>query len=103
MRPAIGTPVNRRARGTFPATNAAMIKRTRRRFGQDHGTKHGTPEDVVELLSEWKRRVLSENIAAKHRRLLDAAAPVHPSSLDEITVVTRIGRIRLPRKITRSK
>ena len=64
--------------------------------------KHSAADDVQRLLVEqWRRQVVREKVAAKQRRLL--ASPVHPSSLDEITIVTRIGRLRLLRKLCRTK
>jgi hypothetical protein len=68
---------------------------------QVDGEKRSLPDDVQQLLTEWKRQILKERVAAKQRRLLTSS--VHPSSLDEITVVTRIGRIRLLRKFGRTK
>jgi hypothetical protein len=46
---------------------------------------------------------MKENVAAKQRRLVSAGSPVCPSSLDEITVVTRIGRLRLLGKLGGTK
>ena len=55
----------------------------------------------------WSNRgggqIIKEKVAAKQRRLVSAASPVCPTSLDEITVVTRIGRLRLLRKLGRTK
>ena len=63
--------------------------------------KGSLPDDVQQLLTEWKRQILKERVVAKQRRLLTSS--VHPSSLDEITVVTRIGRIRLLGSFGRTK
>ena len=58
-------------------------------------------DDVQRLLVEqWRRAIIKEKVAAKQRRLVIAASLVCPSSLDEITVVTRIGRLRLPRNLS---
>ena len=69
--------------------------------GRASDVKRSLPDDVQQLLTEWKRQILKERVVAKQRRLLTPS--VHPSSLDEITVVTRIGRLRLLRKIGRTK
>ena len=61
--------------------------------------KRTAPDDVQRLLVEqWRRSIIKEKVAAKQRRLVSAASPVCRTSLDEITVVTRIGRLRLLRK-----
>jgi hypothetical protein len=61
-------------------------------------------DDVQRLLVEqWRRAIIKERVAAKQRRLVSVASPVCPSSLDEITVVTRIGRLRLLRKLGGTK
>jgi hypothetical protein len=61
--------------------------------------KRTSPDDVQRLLLEqWRRASIKEKVAAK-RRFVSAASPVCPSSLDELTVVTRIGRLRLLRKL----
>ena len=66
--------------------------------------KRTAPDDVQRLLVEqWRRAIIKEKVAAKQRRLSSAASPVGPTSLDEITVVTRIGRLRLLRKLGRTK
>jgi len=63
--------------------------------------KQTAPDDVQRLLIEqWRRAIIKEKVAAKQRRLVIAASLVCPSSLDEITVVTRIGRLRLPRNLS---
>ena len=55
--------------------------------------KRTAPDDVQRLLVEqWRRAIIKEKVAAKQRRLVSAVLPGCPSSLDEITVVTRIGR-----------
>jgi len=66
--------------------------------------KRTAPDDVQRLLVEqWRRAIIKEKVAAKQRRLVSAASPVCHSSLDEITVVTRIGRLRLLRKLGGTK
>lgn len=86
-----------------------MIKRRRGPPGgvgsnQVNGGKRSAPDDVQRLLVEqWKRQIVEERFAAKQRRLLNAASPVHPSSLDEIRIVSRIGRLRLLWKFGRTK
>ena len=66
--------------------------------------KHTAHDDVQRLLVEqWRRSIIKEKVAAKQRRLVSAASPVGPTSLDEITVVTRIGRLRLLRKLGGTK
>ena len=66
--------------------------------------KRTAPDDVQRLLVEqWRRAIIKEKVAAKQRRLVSAVLPGCPSSLDEITVVTRIGRLRLLRKLGRTK
>ena len=52
------------------------------------------------LIEQWRRAIIKEKVAAKQRRLVIAASLVCPSSLDEITIVTRIGRLRLPRNLS---
>jgi hypothetical protein len=62
------------------------------------------PDDVQQLLVEqWRWAIINENVAAKRRRLASAISQVRPSSLEEITVVTRVGRLRLLRKLGRTK
>jgi hypothetical protein len=64
--------------------------------------KSAAPDEGQRLLVEqWKRSIINEKIAAKQRRVREAASPVQPSSLDEITEVTRIGPLRLLRKLGR--
>jgi len=66
--------------------------------------KRTAPDDVQRLLVEqWRRSIIKEKVAAKQRRLVSAASPVCPTSLDEITVVTRIGRLRVLRKLGGTK
>lgn len=68
------------------------------------GGNRAAPDDVQRLLVEqWRRAIIKEKVAAKQRRLVSAASPVCPSSLDEITIVTRIGRLRLLRKLGGTK
>jgi hypothetical protein len=55
------------------------------------------------MVEQWRRAIIKEKVAAKQRRLVSAASPVCPSSLDEITVVTRIGRLLLMRKFGGTK
>ena len=55
------------------------------------------------LVEQWKRSIINEKVAAKQRRIPHSVPPVHPSSLEEITAVTRIGPLRLLRKLRRSK
>ena len=82
-----------------------MIKRMR--GGTRGGTVAGggggnrtTPNDVHRLLVEqWRRATIKEKVAAKQRRLLGAPGSVCPPSSDEITVVTRIGRLLLLRRL----
>ena len=65
------------------------------------GGDRTTPDDVQRLLIEqWRRAIIKEKVAPKQCRLVSAATPVCPSSLDEITVVTRIGRLRLLRRLS---
>jgi len=62
--------------------------------------KRTAPDDVQRLLIEqWRWAIIKEKVTAKQRRLVIAASLVCPSSLDEITVVTRIGRLRLLRNL----
>ena len=67
------------------------------------GGNRTAPDDVQRLFEQWRRAIIKEKVAAKQRRLVSAASPVCPSSLDEITVVTRIGRLRLLRELRRTK
>jgi len=68
------------------------------------GGKHSDADDVQRLLvKHWKRAIIKEKVDAKQRRLVSAALAVGPSSLDEITVVTRIRRLRLLAKLGRTK
>jgi hypothetical protein len=88
----------------------AVIKRMR------GGTRAGFPAVTVSggkrpalddgqrlLVEQWKRSIVNEKVAAKQRRIPQAASPVHPSSLEEIKAVTRIGPLRLLRRHGRSK
>jgi len=84
-----------------------MIKRIRGAppvaLTADGGGKRSVPDDVQRLLVEqWKRSIIKKKAAAKQRRLVSAASPVDPSSLDEITVVMRIGRLLSMRKLGRT-
>ena len=59
------------------------------------GDKATACDDVQRLLVEqWRLAIIKERLAAMQRRL---GAPVSPSSLDEISIVTRIGRLRFLR------
>jgi hypothetical protein len=69
--------------------------------GDGDGGDRSSPDDVQQLLREWRQQVIRQKAAANQRRLLTSA--VHPSSLDEIKAVTRIGRLRLLRKAGRTK
>ena len=61
-------------------------------------------DDVQRLLVEqWRRAIIRERVAAKQRRLVSEASPLCPSSLEEITIVTRIGRLRFLRGLGGSK
>jgi hypothetical protein len=55
------------------------------------------------LVEHWKRSIINEKVAAKQRRTPNPESPVHPSSLEEITAVTRIGPLGLLRKLGRQK
>ena len=77
----------RRRRGTPPAGVTPD--------GVD-GETRSAPGEVRLLLEQWRRQIVDEKFAAKQRRLLKSE--FHPASLDEIRVVTRIGRVRLLRK-----
>jgi hypothetical protein len=55
------------------------------------------------LVEQWRPAIIKEKVAVKQRRLVSARPPVCPSSLDEITVVTRIGRLRLLGKLGGTK
>ena len=69
----------------------------------DRGGKYSTLDDVQRLLVEqWRRSTIKGKLAAKQRRLVSAAS-VDRSSPDEITVVTRIGRLRLLWRLGRTK
>ena len=92
---ASGQPVIKRMRG---GTRVGVITAG---AGVDKRTAH---DDVQRLLVEqWRRSIIKEKVAAKQRRLVSAASPVCPTSLDEITVVTRIGRLSLLRKLGGTK
>jgi len=61
-------------------------------------------DDVQRLLVEqWRLAIIKERLAVKQRRLMAVGAPVSPSSLDEITIVTRIGRLRFLREVGGNK
>ena len=85
-----------------------MIKRLRggSRVGATAGSAKGGDkrkacDDIQRLLVEqWRLAIVKERLAAKQRRL---GAPVSPSSLDEITIVTRIGRLRFLRELGGNK
>lgn len=82
-----------------------MIKR--RRGGPSGGIKSDDVEgrpcsaqgDIRLLFEQWKQQIVDEKLAASRRRLQSTGSPVHPSLLDELNVVTRIGRLRLLRKL----
>ena len=57
------------------------------------------PMTYSDCCSKWRWAIIKEKVAAKQRRLVIAASLVCPSSLDEITVVTRIRRLRLLRNL----
>jgi hypothetical protein len=82
-----------------------MMKRKRSRppggIAVGHGERHSSADDAARLLLEWRRQIAREKTAARQRRLLTSS--VHPSSLDPITAVTHIGRLRLLRKWARGK
>ena len=63
--------------------------------------KRTAPDDVQRLLIEqWRWAIIKEKVTARQAASLGVAASlVCPSSLDEITVVTRIGRLRLLRNL----
>ena len=84
-----------RQRGGSPL-NIASIKSSAERSAQD---------DIQQLLVEqWKRQIIKEKMFdAEKRRLLNKPSPIHPASLDEIKVVSRIGRLRLLWKLGRAK
>ena len=93
------------------ATGRPVIKQMRRvtrvvviTAGAGGAGTRTAPNDVQRLLVEqWRRAIIKEKVAAKQRRLVSAASAVCPASLDEITVVTRIGRLRLLRKLGGTK
>jgi hypothetical protein len=72
---------------------------------QVESAEHSARDDIQRLLVEqWKRQIIKEKLfAAKHRRLLNKESPIHPASLDEIKIVSRIGRLRLLWKLGRAK
>ena len=62
------------------------------------GDKATACDDVQRLLVEqWRLAIIKERLAAKQHRLVSEDASVSPSSLDELTIVTRIGRLRFLR------
>lgn len=76
--------------------NIASIKPSAERSAQD---------DVQQLLVEqWKRQIIKERLfdRAKRRRL-DKPSSIHPASLDEIKIVSRIGRLHLLWKFGRAR
>jgi len=77
----------------------ATTKRNYGRRGIDRD--RSSPEDVRHLLDEWRRQIVREKAAVKQRRLL--ASSVQSASQHEIVVVTRIGRLRLQRKLGQQK
>jgi hypothetical protein len=78
----------------------AMMKRRRgappggATSGHGDGGKRPSPDDVQRLLAEWRRQIVKEKAAAKQHRVM--TTDLHPVLLEEIKVVTRIGRL-LPR------
>ena len=67
------------------------------------GENRTAPDDVQRLFEQWRRATIKQKVAFKQRRLANTGSPVCPSSLDEIAVVTRIGRLRLLRKLGGAK
>ena len=67
------------------------------------GGKRPSPDDVQRLLAEWSRQIQNERMAVRQRRVLNAASPVHPASLDEVKVVSRIGGLRVRKNSDRKK
>jgi len=68
------------------------------------GDKPTACDDVQRLLVEqWRLAIIKERLAVKQRRLMAVGAPVSPSSLDEIAIVTRIGRLRFLREVGGNK
>ena len=59
--------------------------------GHGDGGKRPSPDDVKRLLAEWRRQIVKEKAAAKQHRVM--TTEVHPVFLEEIRVVTRIGRL----------
>ena len=103
-RPNIGdTPVSQHVlsacRSSFPFRWARMSKRIR---GGPQSTtsggdgKRSHPDNGRFLVEQWKRSIINEKLAVKRCRI---SLQVHPSSLEEISVVTRIGSLRLLRKL----
>ena len=88
-----------------------MIKRLRggSRVGATAGSAKGGDkrkacDDIQRLLVEqWRLAIIKERLAVKQRRLMAVGAPVSPSSLDEIAIVTRIGRLRFLRELGGNK
>jgi hypothetical protein len=70
-----------------------------------HGGKRSGQGDVQQLLVEqWKRQIIAEKLfIAKQRHLLRRESAVHRAWLDEIKIVSRIGRLRLQWKLGRAK
>ena len=62
-------------------------------------SKRSSPDDVQRLLAEWNRQIRKETIAIRKRRAVKPASTVHPASLEEIQVVSRIGGLRLPKNL----
>jgi hypothetical protein len=93
---------------TLALLGRAMIKRKRGSPGDVgsnifHMGRRSSPDDVQRLLVEqWRRQIVEERSAPRQRPLLNTVSPVHPS-LDEIRIVSRIGRLRLLWKFGRVK
>ena len=108
VRPGVGklcahNPASSHAASLLQASQA-MIKRIRggrsRVAGTPERPDRGKRSDVDDserpLVEEWKRRIVEERLGnATQRRLLDHEPRVGPALLDEIKIVSRIGRLRL--------
>jgi hypothetical protein len=58
------------------------------------------PDDAQQLLAEWNRQILNQQLAARRRRVSSDEAPRHTDSADEIDLVSRIGQ---PTKTARTR
>jgi hypothetical protein len=66
--------------------------------------KQSVGDDSQLLMEQWKRQIVAEKLVnARQRQLLDRESPVHPASLDQIRIVSRIGGLRLLWKFRRKK